>query len=127
MFRSRARRRSAGFTLVEVLVVTGIMGGLQSQSQGNWRYGISKANEIKGIHNLKQIHLGIGMYLNDNDNAYPCADDPVSTSPFYWLWMGRGWRGWISTSKSCICFMIQAVSLSAVAAFTTSRYQVSSQ
>ncbi|NQT86833.1 hypothetical protein HQ560_08725 [bacterium] len=61
MFKPRSRRRSAGFTLIEILAVTGIMSGLQGQSQGNWRYGISKANEIKGLHNLKQIHLLIQM------------------------------------------------------------------
>jgi prepilin-type processing-associated H-X9-DG protein len=44
------------------------------------------------MHNLKQIGLGMNMYLDGNDNVWPCAEDPVSTNPFYWLWMGRGWR-----------------------------------
>jgi len=55
MLKPRSRRKAAGFTLIEVLAVTGIMSSLHSQ--GNYQYAISKANEIKGIHNLKQIHL----------------------------------------------------------------------
>ena len=59
MLASRARRRSIGFTLIEVLAVTGIMSGLHSQ--GNYRYGVTKANEIKGLHNLRQLHLLLRM------------------------------------------------------------------
>ena len=59
MLSSRRRRRPLGFTLVEVLAVTGIMSGLYSQ--GNYRYGISKANEVKGLHNLRQLHLLLRM------------------------------------------------------------------
>jgi hypothetical protein len=35
------------------------------------------------------------MYTSDHDTVYPCAQDPVSTTPPYWLWMGRGWRRWV--------------------------------
>ena len=54
MFQPRSRRRSVGFTLIEVLTVTGIMTSLHSQ--GNYRYAISKANEVKGTHNLRQVY-----------------------------------------------------------------------
>jgi len=57
MFLPRSRRRMLGFTLVEILTVTSIISGLQSQSGGNYRYGISKANEVVGLNNLKQIYL----------------------------------------------------------------------
>jgi len=59
MFTSRTRRRQAGFTLIEVLAVTGLMAGLHSQ--GNYQYAISKANEIKGLSNLRQLHLLLRM------------------------------------------------------------------
>lgn len=54
----------------------------------------SMAVRLKCTHNLKQIDLAMNMYLNVNDNTYPCAQDPVSKDPSnpYWLWMGRGWR-----------------------------------
>ncbi|MBM4034910.1 MAG: hypothetical protein FJ291_24470 [Planctomycetes bacterium] len=55
MFKPRARRKPLGITLVEILTVTGIMSSLHSQS--NFRYGITKANELKGLNNLRQIHL----------------------------------------------------------------------
>ena len=54
MLRARSRRRSMGFTLVEVLAAGSLMAGLQSG--GNWRYAVSKAREIRGISNLKQIY-----------------------------------------------------------------------
>lgn len=51
------------------------------------------AKRIKCAHNLKQIDLAVQMYLNENDETYPCADDPLPQG--YWLWMGRGWRGFV--------------------------------
>jgi len=55
MLKPRSRRKPLGFGLIEVLAVTGIMTGLNSQS--NFRYAINMANEVKGINNLKQIYL----------------------------------------------------------------------
>ena len=58
---SRARRRSLGFTLVEVLAVTTIMSGLASQGGGVYSYAISVANELRGLHNLRQLHQLLQM------------------------------------------------------------------
>ena len=55
MLRPKSRRKPLGMTLVEVLIVAGIMSGLHSQS--NFRYALHKANELKGINNLRQLHL----------------------------------------------------------------------
>ena len=55
----------------------------------------STAMRLKCAHNLRQIDLAVNLYLNNNEQSYPCADDPVSTTPYYWLWMGRGWRGYV--------------------------------
>lgn len=59
MLTSRTRRRGAGFTLIEVMAVTGLMAGLHSQ--GNYQYALSKANEIKGLQQLRQLHLLLQM------------------------------------------------------------------
>jgi prepilin-type N-terminal cleavage/methylation domain-containing protein len=81
-----------GFSLVEMLVVIAIISLLLSILTPSLMKVKSMARRVKCAHNLKQIHLAMNMYLNANDNTYPCAEDPVSTQPFYWLWMGRGWR-----------------------------------
>ena len=55
MLRPKSRRKSLGFTLLEVLAVTSIMSGLNSQS--NFQYAINQANQVKGLSNLRQIYL----------------------------------------------------------------------
>jgi prepilin-type N-terminal cleavage/methylation domain-containing protein/prepilin-type processing-associated H-X9-DG protein len=81
-----------GFTLVELLVVIAIIALLISILTPSLMKAKSMAVRLKCAHNLKQIELAMNMYLNANDNTFPCAQDPVSAQPFYWLWMGRGWR-----------------------------------
>ncbi len=59
MFAFRSRRRPLGFTLVEVLAVSGLISGLSAQ--GDFRYAINAANETKGLSNLKQIYTLLQM------------------------------------------------------------------
>lgn len=40
--------------------------------------------------------MGFLQYLSRYEDIFPIAEDPVSVSPPYWLWMGRGWRPVIS-------------------------------
>lgn len=88
-----ARRRA--FSLIELLVVIATISLLLSILVPSLRKARDVALRVSCAHNLRQIGLGMSMYLDDNDNTYPCADDPVSEDPAYWLWMGRGWRGWV--------------------------------
>lgn len=83
------------FTLIELLVVIAIIALLLSILTPSLMKAKSIAMRVKCAHNLKQIDLAMNMYLNSNDITYPSAQDPVSTAPFYWLWMGRGWRRFV--------------------------------
>ncbi|MHC4462456.1 MAG: type II secretion system protein [Planctomycetota bacterium] len=87
-----------GFTLVELLVVIAIIALLLSILTPSLRRAKSMAIRIKCAHNLKQINLAMNLYLNGNDETYPCAQDPLP--PGYWLWMGRGWRSFVEPHLS---------------------------
>lgn len=69
MFRRLLRWRMLGFTIIEVMAVTAIMGTLSSQ--GGYQYAITQANETKGINNLKQIYQL--LLMQDMEGGMPKA------------------------------------------------------
>jgi len=84
-----------GFTLLELLVVISIISLLLALLGPSLTRARSLARRVACSHNLKQVALAMSLYTHDHDGKYPCAQDPVSTQPPYWLWMGRGWRRWV--------------------------------
>jgi prepilin-type N-terminal cleavage/methylation domain-containing protein len=84
--------RARAFTLVELLVVMGIIAVLAGLLLPALRMALVRARRISCMNNLREIGMGFQAYLQDYGEAFPAAADPVSTSPYYWLWMGRGWR-----------------------------------
>jgi prepilin-type N-terminal cleavage/methylation domain-containing protein len=84
------RRRA--FTLIELLVVISIIALLVAMLLPSLKRARQIAVQTLCATNLHQVHLAFSMYAQDYKDAYPAAQDPVSTSPMYWLWMGRGWR-----------------------------------
>ncbi|MEN6578518.1 MAG: type II secretion system protein [Phycisphaerales bacterium] len=91
-----------GFTLIELLVVIAVISLLLAILVPSLNRARSAARRIVCSHNLKQVGVAVDMYVGDHDGFYPCAQDPVSTSPSYWLWMGRGWRKWVQSYLSTI-------------------------
>jgi prepilin-type N-terminal cleavage/methylation domain-containing protein/prepilin-type processing-associated H-X9-DG protein len=87
--------RQTGFTLLELLVVIAIVAVLMSVLLPAVGQAKQAAQEVFCAGNLKQVHLAVHLYLQDHEDTYPCAQDPVSTDPTYWLWMGRGWRSFV--------------------------------
>ncbi|HUT35600.1 MAG TPA: DUF1559 domain-containing protein [Planctomycetota bacterium] len=82
-----------GFTLIELLVVVAVIAALMGMLLPFATRARGAAHRTWCSNNLKQIGIAFSTYLNAHDDFYPCAQDPISASPFYWLWMGRGWRG----------------------------------
>ncbi|MFA5393344.1 MAG: DUF1559 domain-containing protein [Candidatus Ratteibacteria bacterium] len=97
MIRNRKRPLSrSAFTLIELLVtiaIIGILAALLLPVLGSAR---ERAKQTVCASNLKQIGMAFYMYLNDYDGFFPCAGDPISSSPAYWLWMGRGWKSFVA-------------------------------
>ena len=84
-----------GFSLVELLAVIAVISLLLSILMPSLGKARSAAMRVKCAHNLRQIDMAIRLYLSGNDDTYPCTEDPVSMDPYYWLWMGRGWRSFV--------------------------------
>ncbi len=85
-------RSCSGFTLVELLVVIAILGILAALLLPALARARESGSRISCTNNLKQIGIAFSLYQEENQGKYPSASDPLSTSPFYCLWMGRGWR-----------------------------------
>ncbi len=80
------------FTLVELVVVTAIVAALAALLLPALLSAMERGRRVKCGAQLHQVGIAFGLYLSDNDQTYPWAQDPVSTDPYVWFWMGRGWR-----------------------------------
>lgn len=76
-----------GFTLIELLVVIAIIAILAAILFPVFSRARENARRISCVSNLKQIGLGITMYVQDNDGAYPMASNSDGS--------GRRWPDYI--------------------------------
>jgi len=92
---SRRGGACAGFTLIELLVVVAIIATLLAILLPSLGAAREQAKATVCLSNLKQTGMGFALYGEAYRDLYPAADDPVNSSPFYWLWMGRGFRNFV--------------------------------
>ena len=70
-YKTAASRKGKGFTLIELLVVIAIISLLVSILLPSLNKAKQLARTVVCLSNLKQMGLGIAMYVNDNDGLLP--------------------------------------------------------
>ena len=71
-----ARQSRGGFTLVELLVVIGIIAILAGVALGPITNGIKKAKQSAGLQTAHSIGLALYSFANDNSQTYPDTGTP---------------------------------------------------
>ncbi len=92
---SFTRRRQAGFTLVELLVVAGIISVLCSLLLPVLGKALASARGLKCANQLKQIGLLIGMYGNDFSDWLPPAKDAALEYGNIWSLNSQNYLGFM--------------------------------
>ena len=73
--------RRAGFTLVELLVVISVIALLSAILLPVTASVRGYARRVHCLSNLGQLSKAINLYVDDNENWYPCATVMPSTEP----------------------------------------------
>jgi prepilin-type N-terminal cleavage/methylation domain-containing protein len=77
-----SRRKTQGFTLVELLVVIGIIALLISILLPSLQKARTQAKKLQCMNNERQLLTALIMYTNDNNGVFPCDADKAGNKGY---------------------------------------------
>jgi prepilin-type N-terminal cleavage/methylation domain-containing protein len=95
--QTRNAPKRSGFTLVELLVIIGIIGILASLLLPALGAARRKAQGTVCLNNLRQLNLGLGMFAEEHDGLYPNTNQVW----YYYRQMIAPYVGVSSNSFAC--------------------------
>lgn len=97
-----------GFTIVELLAVITIIMLLVSVVIPNYGRWMTTAAQARCMANLRSLHVGVGSYLNDNQNIWPQGPSPDAKGEWSAFWL-HTLKPFGITSKTWECPSITAM------------------
>lgn len=76
--RRNARNDGTGFTLIELLLVIAVIGILAALLLPALRAARDKAHTSRCLSNLHQIHIGLTLFADENDDRFPIAGGGIA-------------------------------------------------
>lgn len=78
---------SHGFSLVELLAAIAILMLLAAVVIPNYGRWMTTAAQTRCMANLRSLHVGLGSYLNDNQNIWPQGPPPDAGGEWSAFWL----------------------------------------